>query len=110
METPSTIVRPGVYTGVHSGGGTVWLEVTADGRYVQSFKAERFCDSPNTRLWLMDSKIRILGFGFEYPDSPFGGPSGVFGTFLAGGTVTGTISYDNPGGCTQHVTWAASHQ
>lgn len=96
-----------IYTGTHSGGGSIRLRVSADGRFVELFNADTFCGDPHLVLGV--TKIRIIGSGFEWQSGYYDSTRIVSGVFLANGEASGNISYHG-GGCNHNVIWTASAQ
>ena len=97
------------YRGTHSGGGTVVLRVSADGRWVESFQAKGFCGFDGEYLGGMS--MRITGGSF-YWEEPFNGRMRVVsGSLDAPGHASGYVSYHSMGGCHRdNLGWSASAQ
>lgn len=98
------------YRGTHSGGGTVVLRVSADGRTLEQFLAKGFCNDAGKSLGGMEP-LNVLNGQF-YWESPFQDRYRVVSGTLTGlGEASGTISYHDQYGCHRdNLTWTASMQ
>jgi len=97
-----------LYRGTHSGGGTVVLRVSADGRTLEQFLAKGFCNDAGKSLGGMEP-LNVLNGQF-YWESPFQDRYRVVSGTLTGlGEASGTISYHDQYGCHRdNLTWTAS--